>query len=107
MLVLNIGWLIRLRGSKHPYSYMRNHGYTEQETRSLLKGNRKRVAIGMLVRLADTFSCDLNDLWDWKGTPDHRLATLKKPELPEIEQLLEGKAPEEIMKVFRALGKGM
>lgn len=104
MLVLNVDWIIRLRGSKHPYSYLRNHGYSEQQARSLPGMEIKRVPLELLERLAVTFNCRLEDLFDWTGGPEHPLAYLAKPKLPLLEEMLEGKSPEEILAMIRALG---
>lgn len=103
MLVVNVLWIIRLRGSKHPYSYLIAHGYSEQEARTLLSTKSKRVDLDKLIRLSRTFKCRIHDLFDWQGDPDDPLAYLKKPDLPELERLLEDKSPEEILNMLRGL----
>jgi hypothetical protein len=105
MLVVNIAWLIRLRGSKHPYAYMINHGYSKQQARSLPTIGPKRLTTELQQRLCETFKCGLEDLHDWMGDPNHWLAKLKKPSLPTLEKMLDDKGPEEIMEFIRGLGK--
>mgnify|MGYP006928386297 CR=1 FL=1 len=103
MLILNVEWMIRLRGSKHPYAYLINNGYSKQEARTLLSKQTKRLDLGMMQRLMATFSCEMNDLFDWVGDPKDAFARYKKPELPELQSLLEGKSPDEILVFFRKL----
>ena len=104
MIVLNLHWM-RLRGSKYPYSFMINHNYTEQETRSLLSPNRKEISFDMMLRLTDTFKCRAEDLLDWTGDEHHRMAYLKKPDIPTLEQLMEDKNLEEILAMLQGFRK--
>ena len=106
MIVINIHWLVRLLGCKHPYSYLRNHGFSAMEARGLLSGKARLVRLDMVARLMVVFRCEPTDLLDWIGDDNHELARLKKPDLPAIDNLLDNKSPDEILELLRKLGLG-
>ena len=106
MLVLNVFRLIALRGIRHPRAFLVNHGYTDNEARKLLSGKSATLAHRMTQRLCETFHCTPNELYDWVGSAEHPLAVLKKPSLPDVRELLDGRSPEDIAAFIRKLESG-
>jgi len=103
MLVLKIDRLIHLRGVRHHRAYLVNHGYTDNEARTLLSGKSVTLSHRMTQRLCETFHCTPNALYDWTGDDDHPLAVLKKPAAADVKELLDGKSPEEIEEILKKL----
>ncbi len=106
MLVLNIERLVKMRGVRHPRTFLINHGYSEGEARWLLYGKRKSVQMSLLGRLGETFQCTLDELFDWQGDPNHPLAVLRKDKAPDIFRLLADKSPEELEAIFKMISEG-
>ncbi|MCB9192671.1 MAG: helix-turn-helix domain-containing protein [Flavobacteriales bacterium] len=100
---MNLERLIALRGVKHMRAYLVNHGFSDGEARNLLSGKTKSVRLDLLTRLCEAFECSPNDLLDWRGDAGHVLSQLRKSMAPNIEQLLEGKSPQELEEILRRI----
>lgn len=106
MIHVNIHRLLALKGVRSGRSFLINHGFTASEARGLLHGDPKEIRFSMMARLCETFNCLPNDLFTWEGDPNHHLTVLKKPNVPEVAKLLEGKTPQEIEEVLRRIANG-
>ena len=105
MLVLNLKRLLELRNVTFGTRYLMNHGFTEGEARSLMSGEVKTMRFTLMQRLCETFQCTPNDLFDWQGDGGHVLSELSKTVAPRIQQLLEGKSPQELEEILRRLSE--
>lgn len=105
MLRLDLEYLIRLRGVKQAYAYLRNHGFSEGEARCLLNPERRVISFEMMTRLCSFFECTPNDLFDWTGELNHACGRLKRKPLPDVQQIFAGKSPKEIMDALRKLSE--
>ncbi|MBI1287144.1 MAG: hypothetical protein GC178_06140 [Flavobacteriales bacterium] len=106
MLLLNIKRLLELRNIRSGRSYLVNHGYTDNEARWLLSETHKMIRLKMMDRLCVTFNCPLEDLYEWKGGTDHPLGYLRRSQVKKVNQLLEGKSPQELEELIRKLENG-
>lgn len=103
MLYINLDRLLKLRDVRKGRSYLVNNGLSDSEARHLLSGKAKSVKFDMLCRLCGIFNCTLDELFDWKGETGHPLAVMRKNEVTEIANLLEGKSPKELEEMLKRL----
>ena len=77
MLKLNLAPLIREKGSTKAQAFLRKHGFTAREARSLMntKGIRL-VKDSTILRLCEALVCEPNDLFQWIGPKESSLAKL-------------------------------
>jgi DNA-binding Xre family transcriptional regulator len=106
MLVLNPSRLIRARGIREPYTFLREAGLPAGAARKILHGEYARPPLEHLERLCILLQCTPNDLLRWTPgegqSPQLPLAALAREDedLAFLEQLRDLPLP-----ALRALGK--
>jgi hypothetical protein len=100
-LVLNVARLLEERGVKHKEAWLKRHGFSRSEARTLLEPEHKFLAL--CQRVFEVFVCMPDDLLDWEGDADSHLHVLRKRQPKHLEQLFKGKSEREVAALLEEL----
>jgi DNA-binding Xre family transcriptional regulator len=84
MIQLNLEGMLKSKGIKKPYTYLRSIGFTATKARNIPAGRYNSIAYTDLSRLCHALNCTPNDLFNWNESPEfpigktHVLHTIKK-----------------------------
>lgn len=106
MLQLNLKEILKMRGIKHPQTYLVVHGMSYSEARTLLSSNLSQIKFERLTQLCELFTCTPNDILTWTGSKEHHLSCLICEETKSITQLLEHKSPQQLREISKMLENG-
>lgn len=104
MLKLNLTPLIQAKGFTKSQAFLRKHGFTAREARTLM--SKKGVLLirdSTIQRLCETFMCEPNDLFAWTDKEHNRLKRLNVGPLSSLQDLAKGKSEEEIRLLMERL----
>ncbi|MCV9389087.1 helix-turn-helix domain-containing protein [Reichenbachiella ulvae] len=110
MLRLNISRVMRIRGIRNPYKFLRDQGISHAVVNRLLSGKSKGVKMDQLQRICLALHCTPNDLMEWDNaqsslSDEHPIQELVRVDdnfsledlrklplekLRELEEMLEG-----------------
>jgi len=97
MLKLSLTPLIRAKGFMHSQSFLRQHGFTNREARTLMSSTGIRLMKDSTVqRLCEALVCNPNDLFMWTGGKEHICAGLNVEVSASLSLMLHGKTEREV-----------
>lgn len=104
MLKLDLTPLIHAKGFTQSQAFLRKHGFTAREARTLM--NEKSVRLirdSMIQRLCETFLCEPNDLMSWTDKQNDLFQRLNIGTVPPLHDLMKGKSQAEVQLLLEQL----
>lgn len=108
ILELNLKELCKGRQIKDVSSFLRNHGFTRAEVRTLLNPNVKSDKRKHLALLMEIFDCRMDELYVYRGTnANHPMARVRPVKGTDMAEVLSGLNMTEVLELTEMMKKSV